>query len=172
MINICCCLRLKVNKFQNCPRNVVSTVLLGYSGTLIPNMILSTTCGKYLLLWRKFLKFQLSEVTFSHTEGRRSEYKYRVNNNSRSRYYLVKTNSFVGTTFDKYISRYETWMCTKSVFMLQCIRDFRVYAYTRKSLIHCNIGIPEVSSPGSFVPGSFVPEKNPQISTKKYTKNP
>ena len=30
-----------------------------------------------------FLTFQLSEVNFPHTEGRRPEYKYRVNDNSR-----------------------------------------------------------------------------------------
>ena len=32
----------------------------------------------------QFLNFQLSEVTFSHTEGRRPKCKYRVNKNPRS----------------------------------------------------------------------------------------
>ena len=45
---------------------------------------------KYFLFQRKFLKFQLSEVTFPLTEGRRPKYKYRANNNSRSVLFEIK----------------------------------------------------------------------------------
>ena len=47
-------------------------------------LLMPTSLDKFFSLSRKFLKFQLSEVTCSHTEGRRPEYKYIVNNNSRS----------------------------------------------------------------------------------------
>ena len=41
------------------------------------------SCDKYFSV-TQVLRFPMSEVTFPLTEGRRPEYKYRVNNNSRS----------------------------------------------------------------------------------------
>ena len=63
VLNICCCLRLKSNKFGNYLRNVVSTV------TLIPNVIMSTSRGEYWLL--KSPQISSIRVTFplSRAEG-------------------------------------------------------------------------------------------------------
>ena len=74
MINISCCLRLKVNTFQNTPSNVVSTYILGSLDVQIPNI----SCHKY------FLCYNVISLTFSHTEGRKPECKFIVKNNSRS----------------------------------------------------------------------------------------
>ena len=51
VVNICCIYENIVNKFQNCPTIVVTTIIIGYSVTLITNIILSTTCGDICCLY-------------------------------------------------------------------------------------------------------------------------
>ena len=64
---------------------------------LILDICISASSDKYYWLKRRILHFQLSEVTFFHTEGWRPEYKYKVNNNScseskRSGWYLINSS--------------------------------------------------------------------------------
>ena len=50
---------------------------------LILKLLMLISCDNYFRV-TQVLIFPMLEVTFPLTEGRRPEYKYRVNNNSRS----------------------------------------------------------------------------------------